>query len=156
MDISDRLTNQEIEMFAKLLAEGSRDGHFAKEFSNADSNYNYLLKVHEDLIVPNYGQRGFLLVFREKDNPVCFSLVCSSFLSQFNSEILFFSVLKEERRKGYGKKAIELILEEIKGQSVIARCMPKSTYMIQLLGKCGFTKVNFKKSSNINLAHQNG
>jgi len=156
MDINDKLTNQEIEMFAKLLAEGSKDGHYAKEFNNADSNYNYLLKVHEDLVVPNYGQSGLLLVFREKDKPVCFSLVCSSFISQFKSEILFFSVPKEERRKGYGKKAIELILEEIKGQSVIARCMPKSTYMVQILSKCGFTKVDLGKTSNINLAHQNG
>ena len=156
MDISDRLTNQEIEMFAKLLAEGSRDGHYAKEFSNPDANFNYLTKVHEDLIVPNYGQKGILLVFHEKDKPVCFSLVCTSFIPQFKSEILFFSVPKNERRKGYGKKSIELILEEIRGQSVIARCMPRSTHMVKLLSKCGFGQVDLGESTNINLVHQNG
>lgn len=156
MDISDRLTNQEIEIFAKLLAKDSRDGHYAKEFNNADLNCNYLFKVHEELVVPNYGQKGILLVFHEKDRPVCFSLVCTSFIPQYKSEILFFSVPKQERRKGYGKKSIELLLEEIKGKSVIARCMPKSTYMVQLLNKCGFIQVDLGKSNNINLAHLNG
>lgn len=157
MDISDRLSEQELDAFASILLDGGRDGHYSKEFCNISFCRNYLGRVHNNLIVLNYDERqGLLMVFRVNGNAVCFSLMCSSPFPQFDAEILLFSVAKDQRRKGHGKMAIKLLLGEAQGKRVIARCMPKSTHMVQLLRNCGFVQIDMGKSKNINLAYLNG
>ena len=157
MDITDNLTATEIELFAKSLSESARDGHFVDMFSNKSLSLKYLNEVSTRGLVPEYGNaKGLLFAFKENNECVCFALVCTSIIPLADAELLFFVVPKIHRNKGNAKKSMRLLLSELKGSSLIARCMPKSTFMIDLLVKTGFSKINLGKSKNINLIYKNG
>lgn len=157
MEISDNLLTKEIELFAKCLSESARDGHFYKTFSDRLFTLDYLKQISANQVIPAYGsQRGVLFVFRENGECVCFALVCSSIFPQADAELLFFLVPKTHRKRGYGKKAMHLILAELQGKTLLARCMPKSTFMVELLTKVGFIRIDIGSSTNINLIHKNG
>lgn len=150
LEISDSPTPQEIHTFARLLSEGARGRHYAKQHEDVEFNRTYLSSIHESSEIPYYESKGYILTFRESGQTVGFSVVCGCPFPQFDFEILLFSVPKKMQRHGYGYEAIKLILSEVSGKSVLARCMPKSTYMVKLLEKAKFKEVDIGTSSNIN------
>lgn len=155
MEISDRPTKEEIDIMSSLIKQDSMKGHYDKSFTELSFCQSYFSHIDKTCQIPGYPGSGLLMVFRENDKAVCFSVVCSSPLPEFDCEILFFSTLSQHRRKGFGQAAIRLILEEVKGKSVIARCLPKSKAMAQLLNETGFKRFQFGESINLNFVHQN-
>lgn len=155
MVISDNITKEELDIFASLLKQDSAKGHYDKQFTDLAFNKNYLTHISNTSEIIGYPGSALILVFRENNNPVCFAVVCSSFVPEFDSEILFFSTLSHRRKRGFGEAAIKLILEEVKGKSVLARCIPKSKAMIRLLNRSGFNQITLGSSKNINFVHQN-
>jgi hypothetical protein len=155
VEISDNVTNDEIEVFASLIKQDSIKGHYDKQFSDLTFCKKYLFHIKQTSQILGYPSTGLILVFRVDHKAVSFAVVCSSFVSEFDSEILFFSTLSQHRKQGSGKAAIELILEEVKGKSVLARCVPKSKAMCRLLNRRGFNQITLGNSKNVNFVHKN-
>ncbi|PCF95620.1 GNAT family N-acetyltransferase [Vreelandella nigrificans] len=156
MEITDFPTDQEIKVFSQLLADGARDGHYAKEHLSSDFNQEYLSSIQKNQNIPGYPTKGLIFIFKENNQPVCFSVVCGSQFANYTAEILMFSVPKPQRRKGYAKEALKIIIEEVQGQNIIARCMPRSTHMFKALEASGFSRVDIGPSSNVNYGYING
>lgn len=156
MEISEYLLKEEIKLFAKQLVKDTSEKHFAQQHANLQYNINFIESVAKNNAIPNYPATGTALVFKVDEQPVAFAIICSSVVPQFGSELLFFTTLSEHRRKGYASKSIQLIRSEVKGISILARCMPSSKPMINLLKKSGFSDVKLPRSKNTNLMHPNG
>jgi hypothetical protein len=155
VEISDNVTKSEIEVFASLLKQDSSKGHYDKQFADLTFCKNYLSHINKTSQIPDYPSSGLILVFRVSNKAVIFAVVCNSVISDFDSEILFFSTLSHCRKQGFGEAAIKLILEEVKSKSVLARCIPKSRPMCRLLNRCGFNQVTLGSAKNVNFVHQN-
>jgi len=155
VEISDNITNDEIDVFASLIKQDSIKGHYDKQFSDLVFCKKYLSHINKTSQILGYPSSGLILVFRVDNKAVSFAVVCSSFVPEYDSEILFFSTLSQHRKQGSGETAIGLILEEVKGKSVLARCIPKSKAMCRLLNRRGFSEVTLGNSKNVNFVHKN-
>lgn len=151
MKISDQLEPDELTLFARILTEGAREGFYDEWFCDHGFCQNYVQAIHQQGIVPNNGREGLIFVCRLQGVPVCFAVIGESVVPGFDAEFFLLSVPKKERRRSYGLQAVKLILSELQGMSVLARCPAYRQPVIQLLIKCGFVTVDLKESATIDL-----
>ncbi len=158
MRLYEEVSKDELELFAQQLSKDAESGHFDSSHKDYEYNLSFLIRVEETGLIPTaIGLHGFTYVLKEGDDAVGFAVVCPATKRQSKCqlELLYFTVLAPYRRKGFGNKAVQLVLAEFKGKSISARCMPRSKVMVKMLKKLGFKNEKWAGSPNTNLAHKN-
>lgn len=157
MRVINTTSISEIKVFAEQLAIDAKDGHFDSQHESAEFNELYIKHIVKTNSIIGYPVPGKsdVFTFLVNEKPVAFAIVCPAFLPSFSKEILFFTTLSESRKSGHGSKAIKTMLDRINEKNVLARCMPKSKVMVDLLKGVGFEIADLPSKKNTNLVHPN-
>ncbi|ELV8738199.1 GNAT family N-acetyltransferase, partial [Vibrio vulnificus] len=154
----EKVSQEELRAFARQLSRDAEKGHFEQSHKDYEYNLSFLIRLEETGLIPTaIGLHGFTYSIKQNDELIGFAVVCPATKRQSKCklELLYFTILEPHRKKGHGKKAIGAILNEFKGHSLSARCMPRSTVMVKMLKKSGFKNEKWAGSLNTNLAHKN-